>query len=328
MKAIIIKQFGSAENLLMADWETPSPKAQEILVKVHATALNRADILQREGKYPPPTGASPILGLEIAGEVVEVGTEASRWKIGDRIFGLISGGGYAQYATIHEAMAIRMPDNMNFETAVAIPEVFLTAYQALIWLSKLKNNEKVLIHAGASGVGSAAIQIAKEIGAEVFVTASLAKHRHCLALGASNAIDYKTQDFHKEIMNLTDNDGADVIIDFMAASYFQQNIDSLALDGRMVILALLGGAQVEQFNMAKILAKRLNIMGSTLRSRKIDYQINLTNDFWNFASARFTDGRLKPVIDSVFDWENVQEAHKYMEANRNAGKIVLKVRAM
>lgn len=328
MKAIIIKEFGDSSNLQMGDWETPRPESQQILVKVYATALNRADILQREGKYPPPLGASPILGLEIAGEVAQVGTAVSRWKVGDRVFGLISGGGYAEYATIHEAMAIELPDNMSFETAAAIPEVFLTAYQALQWLAKLENGEKILIHAGASGVGSAAIQIAKEMGAEVFVTASAGKHEHCLALGASKAIDYRSQDFHKEIMNLTDNQGVNVIIDFMAASYFQQNIDSLALDGRMVILALLGGAQLAECNLSRILAKRLQIIGSTLRSRKLDYQINLTKDFWNFASIKFANGRLKPVIDSIFDWENVQEAHKYMEGNRNAGKVILRVRAI
>lgn len=325
MKAVIIKAFGGAENLNIGNWEKPMPKANEILVRVRATALNRADILQREGTYPPPAGASPILGLEIAGEIAEIGEGVSRWKVGERVFGLISGGGYAQYATIHEAMALPIPPKMSFHTAAAIPEAFLTAYQALVWLAKLKANEKILIHAGASGVGTAAIQIAQEVGAEVLVTASALKHELCLALGAKKTIDYQSQDFHEQIMQYTDKQGVNVVLDFLAASYFQRNIDSLALDGRLVILGWLGGVEVAQFNMTRILAKRLTIMGSTLRSRTSDYQINLTRDLWSFASDRFANGKLKPVIDSIFDWKDVQKAHLYMQANKNAGKIVLEI---
>jgi tumor protein p53-inducible protein 3 len=325
MKVIIVDSFGSADKLSIGNWEKPNVRPQEILVRVHATALNRADILQREGKYPPPAGASPILGLEIAGEVVELGAEVSRWKIGDKVFGLVSGGGYAEYATIHQAMTIQVPENMAFEQVVAIPEVFLTAFQALVWLAKIQAQEKILIHAGASGVGTAAIQIAKELQCQVFVTASSAKHNLCLDLGAKNAIDYQSQDFQTEILKLTENQGVNVIIDFMAASYFQKNIDSIQLDGRLVILALLGGVQVEHFNIGKVFAKRLHILCSTLRSRSLDYQIRLTQDFWMFASEKFANGSLKPVIDSIFDWTQVQEAHRYMEANRNAGKIILKI---
>jgi putative PIG3 family NAD(P)H quinone oxidoreductase len=325
MKAVLIEKFGSAENLKIGNWAPPQLQDYEVLVKVYATALNRADLLQREGKYPPPAGASPILGLEIAGEVVALGVEVSRWKIGDKVFGLIPGGGYAQYAKIHENMAIQIPENMTFETAAAVPEVFLTAYQALIWLAKLQPQETVLIHAGASGVGTAAIQIAKEIGAEVFATASAAKHSLCLDLGAKTVIDYKKQDFEQEITHLTDGKGVNAIIDFLAASYFQKNINSLSTDGRLILLALLGGAEVNQVNLSKILMKRLQIIGSTLRSRNLDYQIRLTQEFWQFASNNFLVGKFKPVIDSIFEWENVQEAHRYMESNQNAGKIILKI---
>ncbi|SFF32700.1 NAD(P)H-quinone oxidoreductase [Thermoflexibacter ruber] len=326
MKAVLIEKFGSAENLKIGNWETPQLQEYEVLVKVYATALNRADLLQREGKYPPPTGASPVLGLEISGEVVALGVEVSRWKIGDKVFGLVPGGGYAQYAKIHEDMAIEIPENMTFETAAAIPEVFLTAYQALIWLAKLQPQETLLIHAGASGVGTAAIQIAKEMGAEVFVTASTTKHALCLELGAEAVIDYKNQDFEQEIAQLTHGQGVNVIIDFLAASYFQKNINSLSMDGRLVLLALLGGSEVSQVNLAKILMKRLQVIGSTLRSRSLDYQIRLTQEFWQFAAANFLTGKFKPIIDSIFEWEKVQEAHRYMESNQNAGKIVLKIR--
>lgn len=325
MKAVLIEKFGSAENLKIGKWETPQLQDYEVLVKVHATALNRADLLQREGKYPPPAGASPILGLEIAGEVVALGVEVSRWKIGDKVFGLVPGGGYAQYAKIHENMAIQIPENMSFETAAAIPEVFLTAYQSLVWSAKLQAQETILIHAAASGVGTAAIQIAKEIGAEVFATASAGKHALCLDLGAKAVIDYKTQDFEQEIAHLTNGSGVNVIIDFLAASYFQKNINSLSIDGRLVLLALLGGAEVSQMNLSKILMKRLQIIGSTLRSRSLDYQIRLTQEFWQFASTNFLIGKFKPVIDSIFEWDNVQEAHRYMESNQNAGKIILKI---
>ncbi len=325
MKAVLIEKFGSAENLKIREWETPELQEYEVLVKVYATALNRADLLQREGKYPPPVGASPILGLEIAGEVVALGVEVSRWRIGDKVFGLIPGGGYAQYAKIHEDMAIEIPENMSFEEAAAIPEVFLTAYQALFWLAKLQPQETILIHAGASGVGTAAIQLAKEIEASILVTASATKHSLCLDLGAETVIDYKSQDFEQEIAHLTNGQGVNVILDFLAASYFQKNINSLSIDGRLVLLALLGGAEVHQVNLAKILMKRLQIIGSTLRSRSLDYQIRLTQEFWQFASINFLTGKFRPVIDSVFEWEKVQEAHRYMESNQNAGKIILKI---
>ncbi|MCU0448068.1 MAG: NAD(P)H-quinone oxidoreductase [Microscillaceae bacterium] len=325
MKAVTIKQFGGVENLVIDDWQTPEPQAQEVLVKVHATALNRADLMQREGKYPPPPGASPILGLEIAGEIVAVGDEVKNRKIGDRVCGLIPGGGYAQYAVIDEQMTFQIPQNLSFEAAAGIPEVFLTAYQALRWLAKIQPQEKVLIHAGASGVGTAAIQLAKIWGNPSYVTASSAKHALCLDLGATQAIDYKTQDFAQSIMQLTDNQGVDVIIDFMASSYLAANLQCLKVEGRMVMLALMGGAIANNINLALVLMKRLQIIGSTLRARPLAYQISLTQEFWSFAENHFKQGTLKPIIAEVLDWQAVQQAHQLMEANSNAGKIILKI---
>ena len=325
MKAVLVTSPGAAENLVIGEFEKPEPKPHEILVKVAATALNRADILQREGKYPPPKGASPILGLEMSGEVVALGKSVTKWKAGDQVFGLLPGGGYAEYAVIHQDMAMPLPANVSLTAAAAIPEVFLTAYQALFWLGKLQKGEMVLIHAGGSGVGTAAIQLAKAYEASVIITASAGKHQICLDLGADEAIDYQTQDFKEKVREYTDEKGVNVIVDFVAAPYFHQNIDSLATDGRLVLLATLGGGKVENFDLRKVLSKRLQIIGSTLRARSLEYQIALTEAFSAFAMPGFQQGEIKPIIDKVFDWKEVQEAHRYMEANKNTGKIVLKI---
>lgn len=325
MKAVIVKKPGGAGNLTLGETPVPIPKGNEILVRVKATALNRADILQRDGKYPPPDGASKILGLEMAGEVHSVGQYVKKWKEGDKVFGLLPGGGYAEFAVINEMMANPIPSKLNYKEAAAIPEVFLTAYQALIWHSRLKKNEKILIHAGASGVGTAAIQLARLLGAEIYVTASKEKHDVCLKLGAGYAIDYKHEDFSQKIAGVTANKGVNVIIDFIAGRYFQQNINSLSRDGRLILLATLGGGKTADVDIRQILTKRLTVIGSTLRSRTIDYQIKLNEDFITFAFDKFEKGLLKPVIDRVFDWKDAGEAHLYMEANKNTGKIVLEI---
>ncbi|OKL39099.1 NAD(P)H-quinone oxidoreductase [Pontibacter flavimaris] len=325
MKAILVKQPGGPEQLILGEHEQPLPDPNELLVKVHATALNRADTLQRQGKYPPPKGASPILGLEVAGEVVEAGINCTKYKKGDKVFGLLPGGGYAEYAVIDEAMAMPVPENLSMEQAAAIPEVFLTAWQALAWLGKLQTGERALIHAGASGVGTAAIQLARALQAEVLVTASEQKIQACLELGAHKAINYKEVPFEDEVLAHTNSEGVDVIVDFIAGPYFNQNLDCLRLDGRLVILASLGGGKVGEVDLRKILSKRLQVIGSTLRSRSKDYQIRLTEDMSRFALPLFREGKLKPVVDSVYDWKDVAEAHRYMEQNRNIGKIVLRV---
>jgi putative PIG3 family NAD(P)H quinone oxidoreductase len=325
MQAILIRQPGDATQLYLGEYERPKPAPDEVLVRVAATALNRADILQREGKYPPPAGASPILGLEVAGEVAAIGSQVSQFSPGDRVFGLLPGGAYAQYATIKASMALPIPQNWSFEEAAAIPEVFLTAYQALMWLAKLQAEETILIHAGASGVGTAAIQLAKLIGAKVAVTASAAKHEACRQLGADLCIDYHHQDFVYEIRQHLRPSGVDVVLDFMAAAYFEHNLQVLNTDGRLVMLALLGGHRLGETNLAPILSKRLSILGSTLRSRSLSYQSQLTTDFWRFCAKAFAQGQLRPVIDSVYPWQQVQEAHQRMEQNLNVGKIILKV---
>jgi putative PIG3 family NAD(P)H quinone oxidoreductase len=326
MQAIVFDVPGEPEVLKLGEYVKPVPSNKEILVKVEAAGINRADTLQRKGKYPPPKGASPIIGLEIAGTVSEIGNNIKKWKKGDKVFGLIPGGGYAEYALINENMAMQIPNNLNFFEAAAIPEVFLTAYQSLVWQGKIEHEKQVLIHAGGSGVGTAAIQLAKEVGAHIIITASKEKHKLCSELGAEKTIDYKNYSFGKEVLNFTKNKGVDIIIDFIAGPYFKQNIECLKIDGKLIILASLGGGKVEEFDLREILSKRLSVIGSTLRSRTLDYQIKLTNEFSKFALEKFNNGKLKPVIDRVINWKEASKAHKYMEDNKNTGKIILEIK--
>ncbi len=356
MRAVIFDSFGGPEKLKLGEWQNPEPGEGELLVKVHAAGVNRADTQQREGKYPPPPGESPILGLEMAGEVVRFGKvtgeagrtggaqaaaggdgavqpgaqtaaeEESRFKPGDRVCGLLPGGGYAEYAVIPEGLVFPVPEGMDYTEAAAVPEAFMTAFQALRRLGDLQKGEWILIHAGASGVGTAAVQLAREMEAGgIIVTASGGKHRVCLGLGADYAVDYKKKDFKEAVLVYTDNRGVDVVVDFIAAPYFERNLEVLRTDGRLVMLALLGGVRPEAVNLGEILKKRLRIIGSTLRSRSLGYKTELARQFRGFALSRFRCGSLKPVIDRVFSWEDAAEAHRYMEGNRNAGKIVLQI---
>ena len=325
MQALIVENPGKESRLVIGEYETPTPGEDELLVRVEATALNRADLLQRSGKYPPPPGASPLLGLEMAGTVEQVGSACKGWRVGDRVCGLLPGGGYAQYVVLPQDMAMNIPESLSFEDAAAIPEVFLTAFQALNWLGQLKQGEKVLIHAGASGVGTAAIQLARLWGAEVFVTASAPKHALCYDLGASHAVDYKTEDFAVRVLELTGQEGVHLIVDFIGAGYLVQNIEALGLDGRLVLLALMGGAHVESFNLARLFRKRIHVKASTLRNRDTSYKIKLTSQFWGTMGPYFEDKTLKPIVDSLYDWKDANEAHERMASNKNAGKIVLRV---
>ena len=323
MKAVKIKDFGDANQLYLDEMSIPEVAENEVLIKVKAAALNRADILQRRGFYPPPPGASNILGLEVSGEVVESGKDARAW-MGRKVMSLLSGGGYAQYVSVDQGLVLEVPDNLTTVDAAGIMEAYLTAFQALHWLAEIRAGERLLIHAAASGVGTAAIQLAREVGCEIWVTASAPKHALCLDLGANHAIDYKKQDFPEEISRLSPK-GMNVIMDFIGAPYFHKNLQCLSLDGRLVMQGFLGGPKEAFLDLTDILRKRLKIMGSTLRSRSLDYRVALIADFDKHYWQKFCDGKLKPVIDRVFDWHQVVEAHKYMEANLNQGKIILAI---
>jgi len=305
----------------------PDPKLSKksILVKIKATALNRADLLQRTGNYPPPEGASEILGLEMAGVVEKVGSKVTKWSSGDRVFGLLAGGGYAEYCTTHEDMAMEIPENLSFEEAAAIPETFLTAFQALDRLGKLQEKETVLIHAAGSGVGTTAIQLADHLyDAQIIATAGK-QHKLDTAkeLGANFTYNYKEQNYAEEIIRDIGTDSVDVVIDFIGKPYWHKNMEVLAMDGRVIYLSFLGGHKVEEISLIPILRKRLSIKGSTLRNRSEQYKIDLTKDFTNKALSLFKKETLSPVIDSTYHWSNTEQAHQRMKSNKNTGKIVL-----
>lgn len=326
MKAVVIKEPGGPEVLSIEEVETPRIGANEVLVRTRATALNRADLLQRRGFYPPPKGASDILGLEVAGEVIEVGERVTKAKKGDRVCALLPGGGYAQYAAIPEEMLIPIPENLSFEQAAGIPEVFLTAYMNLFQLGRLQEKDRVLVHAGASGVGTAAIQLIREAGAAAYATAgSDKKVAITKELGAEDGWNYKQGSFLPWIKEKTNGEGVNIILDFVGAPYFEDNLQSLAMDGRLIVIGTMGGIHVDNVNLGFILRNRLQIIGTALRTQPPSKKIELTKSFAQFALDRFKDGRLKPIIDSVYDWNDVSKAHEYMESNANIGKIILKV---
>ncbi|MFZ0390361.1 MAG: NAD(P)H-quinone oxidoreductase [Calditrichia bacterium] len=314
----------SAEKLVIADRPRPDPASGELLVKVHAAGVNRADVLQRQGLYPPPPGASDIPGLEIAGQVYRCGREVNGWEKGQRVMALLPGGGYAGFAVVDARLAMPVPQNLSFEDAAGIPEVFLTAYQAIRRLGDLQPGEQVLIHAGGSGVGTAAIQLCRAIGATPIITAGSAeKISACKKLGAMQGINYHDGPFLPKIMEFTGGAGVDMIIDFIGEPYWEQNLQALKTDGRLIFLAMMGGSRVDKLDLKIFMKKRLRIMGSTLRNRSLQYKINLTADFAAFALPLFEKEILRPVIDRVFPVEKAADAHRYMEENRNTGKIIL-----
>ncbi len=325
MKALLVDNTTQNPVMKLGDFQKPEPDNHEILVKVEATALNRADLMQKAGKYPPPKGVTPILGLEMAGIVEKAGKNADGFQVGDHVFGLLPGGGYAEYCTIHAGHAMKMAEEMSFEEAAAISEVFLTAYQAVIWLGELGEGETVLIHAGASGVGTAAIQLAKELKQARIITTAGSNEKCSItaALGADLCMNYNEENFAESLEETFGKNCVDLIIDFVGSPYWDNNMRTLSMDGRLVYLAMLGGATIEKMSLVPILRKRLTIRGSTLRNRDDDYKSKLTKEFHEQAVNLFRQKRMKPVIDSVFDWEDVEEAHNRMEKNLNAGKIIL-----
>ncbi|MBN6186847.1 NAD(P)H-quinone oxidoreductase [Aneurinibacillus sp. BA2021] len=324
MKAVLVEK--DSHRLFIGEADEPVLQDDELLVSVKATALNRADLLQKRGLYPPPKGASDIMGLEMAGVVEKVGRNVTGYKPGDRVCALLPGGGYAEKVTIPAQMAMPIPDHFSFTEAAAIPEVFLTAYVNLFWLGGFQKGQTVLVHAGASGVGTAAIQLIREAGGTSIITAgSEAKRKACLELGASVAIDYKAGPFEPEVKKATDDRGVNIILDFIGASYWEQNIACLAMDGRLILIGTMGGSKVENINLGLLLRRRLQVIGTALRSRSVEDKIKLTKEFVAFAMPKFADGRLRPIVDSVWAFNQVQEAHTYMENNQNIGKIVLQV---
>jgi putative PIG3 family NAD(P)H quinone oxidoreductase len=308
--------------------EVPAPAlgAGELRIAVAATAVNRADPMQRQGLYPPPPGASPILGLECAGEVVEIGEGVSGWRRGDRVMALLSGGGYAEEVVVPAPCAMPVPERLSFEEAAAVPEVFLTVHLNVSMLGGLAPGGSVLVHGGGSGIGTAAIQLARALGARIFVTAgSDAKCKACLDLGADAAWNYRTQDFAAEVEAATGGRGVDVVLDSIGAPYLARNLASLAVGGRLVIIGLMGGAKAE-LGLGELLVKRLQVIGSTLRARPVAEKGALVRDFLARFGESLADGRVKPTVDRVLPLADAAEAHRAMKASEHFGKIVLRVR--
>lgn len=327
MRAITFKQPGAVDVLQEIDAPKPRPEKGQLLIKVHTAAVNRTDIMRRESTDQEPP--YPILGVEVAGEVIENKNEDSKFTPGARVCGLVNLGGYAEYAVMPADRAILLPDSLDYVAAAGISEVFLTAYQTLYWLGKLQEHETVLIHAGASGVGTAAIQLAKRLSkAKVIVTAgSTEKLAFCQELGADELINYKTQDFEKEVQKITNGRGVDVILDFIGASYWQKNLASIAVDGRWVLIGMLGGTIVPEIDLGILISKRVQLIGTLLTPRSDSYKAQLTQEFMDNVGPYLADGQVKPIIDSTFPLEQVKEAHEYMEANKNIGKIILTIQS-
>lgn len=322
MKAVRITQPGGPEVLQASDVDAPTPGSNQILVRVHATAVNRADLMQRRGHYPPPRGfPADIPGLEYAGVVEAVGGE--RWSVGDRVMGLVGGGSYAEYVVVHEDEAMPVPSSMTLEDAASIPEAFLTAYDAIYERVGLRAGESVLIHAVASGVGTAAVQIAKQLGAFVIGTArSAEKLSRARSLGLDVAIDASAESF-ADVVRSVRADGVDAVVDLVGGDYLVGNLRCLALHGRIVVVGLVAGASAP-LDMRLLLNKRATIVGTVMRARSLGEKIEIARAFTREMLPLFESGAIQPVVDAVMPMSEVVEAHRLVEGNRNFGKIVLR----
>lgn len=321
MKAIVVD---SAQELHWQDVADPICSADHVLVDICASAVNRADLLQRAGNYPPPQGASPYMGLEMSGIIRAVGKEVTDWQVGDRVLALLSGGGYAEQVALPSSHLMPLPDDWDFAKGAAVPEVFLTAFVNLFLEAQLMPGEVALIHGGASGVGTAAIQLARAAGARVLVTAgTAAKVERCRQLGAELAVNYRERDFADAILEHCD--GVDAILDINAADYLERNVRLLKYKGRLVFIALLSGGRAE-IDLAQVLSKRLRLVGSTLRSRPDAEKSDIIHAFCERFWPLLVNGEIEPVIETIFPIEHADEAQKVLAENSNIGKVILKVR--
>ena len=315
---------GAPNVLGLATGPVPQPKADEVLIRVAAAGVNRPDVLQRQGSYPPPPGASPLLGLEVAGHVVAVGPDAGPWQIGDQVCALTNGGGYAEYCVAAGTQCLPWPKGYDAIQAAALPETFFTVWANLFHMGRLTAGETALIHGGTSGIGVTAIMLAHEFGARVFATAGSAeKCAACLRLGADAAINYRTQDFGAEVKTLTGGKGVNVILDMVGAPYMARNIRSLGSDGRLVIIAFLGGSKVTEIDFMPIMLRRLTITGSTMRPRTADQKAAIAAELREKVWPVLDAGRCAPVIHATFPLAQASEAHRLMESSAHIGKIML-----
>jgi putative PIG3 family NAD(P)H quinone oxidoreductase len=328
MKAIHVESDEPGRQMVWRETADPVPGPGEVLVDVYAAALNRADLLQRAGGYPAPPGASTILGLDIAGQVSQLGQGVTGRKVGERVCALLAGGGYAERAVVPEGMLMPIPGGWSFEEAAALPEAYLTAFTNLFLEAEFQPGETLLVHGGASGVGTALIQLAKAAEGRVIATAgSVEKAGLCRALGADLAVNYREEDFVARTRTFGEENGVDVnvIIDMVGADTFQHNLSLLGTRGRMVSIATLSGAQVV-LNLGELMSRRLRLIGSVLRARSLAEKVEITRRFMERFWPMLEAGTIRPVIDSVYPIEQVEDAHRRMAANLNMGKIALKIR--
>ncbi|MDP9570213.1 UNVERIFIED_ORG: putative PIG3 family NAD(P)H quinone oxidoreductase [Agrobacterium larrymoorei] len=326
MRFVDLPSFGGPEVMTFSNGPLPSPKAGELLVKVQAAGINRPDVAQRQGNYPAPKDASPVLGLEVAGEVVALGEGVSDFQVGDRVCALANGGGYAEYCVVPAGQALPFPKGYDAVKAAAVPETFFTVWANLFQMAGLTEGESVLIHGGSSGIGTTAIQLAKAFGAEVYTTAgSKEKCDACEKLGAKRAINYKQEDFAAVIKDATGGKGVDVILDMIGASYFEKNIASLAKDGCLSMIAFLGGTIAEKVDLRPIMVKRLTVTGSTMRPRTADEKRAIRDELVEQVWPLLEAGKVAPVIHDVIDFDQVSEGHRLMESSSHIGKIVMRI---
>jgi len=323
MTAIEISEPGPPEKLRPAVRPTPRPGSGEVLVHVAAAGVNRADVMQREGRYPPPPGASDIPGLEVAGAIAEVGRDVADVAVGDEVCTIVSGGGYAEYCVVPAPQCLPIPPSVSLRDAAALPEAYMTVWTNVFERGRLAAGETFLVHGGSSGIGTAAIPLAKLRGARVFATAgSDEKCTACTALGADLAINYREQDFVEVVREATGGRGADVILDMVGGAYLQRNVDSLALEGRLVIIALMEGAGAE-LNLAAVMSKRLTVTGSTLRARRVDQKAAVARAVREEVWPHLASGELRPMIHATYPLADASEAHRVMQSSRHIGKLLL-----
>lgn len=325
MRAIEIFSTSDANLLQLADLPLPSPGSRQVLIKVAAAGVNRPDLLQRQGAYPPPPGASPVLGLEVSGTVVEVGAEAAELKLGDKVCALLSGGAYAEYCLADADCCLPIPCAYSFVQAAALPETFFTVWSNVFERGRLSPGESLLVHGGGSGIGTTAIQLAVAFGSRVLVTAgSEEKCRKCLALGADQAINYHEMDFVDAINSRTEGLGVDVILDMIGGDYFPRNLKCLAVEGRLLQIAIQRGAKSE-INLWQVMLKRQTITGSTLRAREGQFKGEIARQLLLKVWPLLENGQVSPVIDSVYPLAEAEAAHRRMASNQHFGKIILEV---
>lgn len=326
MRAIVIDQPGDESVLQIGEAAAPAIRPAAIRIDVHAAGVNRADLLQRQGLYPAPDGASPLLGLECSGVVSELGEGVTRWGLGDRVMALLPGGGYAEEVVVHEGSVMALPDALSFEEGAGLAETLLTVFLNVFRLGALPEGGAVLVHGGGSGIGTTTIDLVKRAGGRVFVTAgSPEKCERCMELGADAAFDYREEDWAKGVLEATGGQGVDVVLDSIGASYLEKNLAALRTDGRLVLIGLMGGARAE-IPLGQLLTRRLQVIGSTLRTRSEAEKASIVSGFVDRFGADLEAGRIRPVLHATWPLAEAAEAHRTLKASSHFGKVVLAVR--